>query len=56
MTFTTKQANKIIDKEILTKKGLAEELGISRPTLDKRLTEETKWKVLEEKWIKHLLK
>ena len=36
-----------------TKKELSKELGISRPTLDKRITEHN-WKKLEKKWVDYL--
>jgi len=38
----------------MTKGELSEELGITRPTLDSRLSETSKWKILERKWISTL--
>ena len=38
----------------MTKGALSEELGITRPTLDSRLSETSKWKILERKWISTL--
>lgn len=35
----------------MSKSKLAEELGISRPTLDSRLDNVSKWKKLEKNWI-----
>jgi len=37
-----------------TKKDLSEDLGISRPTLDSRIQERTKWKTLEVRYISKL--
>ena len=54
--MTTNEKVKIIlQKSVFqTKKDLAGELGISRPTLDKRLEGKSNWKRLEEKWINYL--
>jgi DNA invertase Pin-like site-specific DNA recombinase len=56
MYNTTEKANNIIHKsrDFGTKRELAMELGISRPTLDTRLDESSKWKKLEIKWIDKL--
>lgn len=53
---TTIVANKILSTTTFNKKTLADELGISRPTLDKRLFRESEWKVLEIKWLDMLHK
>ena len=50
---TTDKANQLLNKE-WAKKDLAEELGISRPTLDTRLANDSVWKKLESKWINKL--
>lgn len=39
---------------LFNKKGLAKELGITRPTLDKRLSGVSVWKTLEVKWVDKL--
>lgn len=49
---TTNQVIDLLQK--MSKTDLAKELGISRPTLDSRLSGSTKWKVLEVKWISSL--
>jgi hypothetical protein len=56
MTLTLNQkVEKIFEKSVFnTKKDLAAEFGISRPTLDSRLSGNSKWKRLEEKWINYL--
>ena len=51
---TTEQANKIISTGVFNKRGLSEELGITRPTLDTKLTGNSEWKKLEIKWINKL--
>jgi DNA-binding Xre family transcriptional regulator len=38
----------------MTKTELSEELGITRPTLNSRLSGRSKWKTLEEKWLHKL--
>ena len=53
--MTTTDKSKIL-LHVLTKTDLASELGITRPTLNKRLSEETEWKTLEIKWINKLYK
>lgn len=50
---TTDKANNLLNRE-WAKKDLAEELGISRPTLDTRLANDSVWKKLESKWINKL--
>lgn len=50
---TTAKVITLIRLGLFNKKGLAEELGITRPTLDSRLSKEN-WKKLEIKWINHL--
>ncbi len=52
---TTEKATDLLNREIFTKGALAEELGISRPTLDRRL-ESDNWGKLEIKWINKLSK
>lgn len=37
-----------------SKRRMAEELSLSRPTLDSRLSGKTKWKLIERNWIKFL--
>lgn len=54
MDITTK-ANKLLLSGEFNKMTLADELGISRPTLDNRLENNT-WKKLEAKWITKLSK
>ena len=54
MNLTTKKTLEIIRTGLFNKKSLANELGISRPTLDTRLSREGIWKKLEVKWIDHL--
>lgn len=51
---TTEKAIILTRLKIFTKKELSEELGITRPTLDARISERSKWKKLEEKWINYL--
>lgn len=53
---TTEKANRIISLNYLNKKELAEELGITRPTLDTRLSGAVEWKKLETNWIGKLYK
>jgi FixJ family two-component response regulator len=52
---TTQVVNRILLSG-MTKKELSEELDISRPTLDSRLNNRSKWKKLEQKWISKLSK
>ena len=40
----------------INKTELAEELGISRPCLDKKISGQNKWKKLEVYWINKLHK
>ncbi len=58
MTEITNKVNNILKNSFNfnTKKQLAEELGISRPTLDSRLSGGTKWKKLEIRWVNILYK
>jgi len=51
---TTKQVKNLLLSQ--SKGCLAKELGITRPTLDSRLSGKTKWKILEVKWINKLSK
>jgi len=44
----------LISSGKFTKKSLSEELGITRPTLDTRLSGLSKWKKLEGKWVHYL--
>lgn len=53
--ITTEKATTLIKLSIFTKMELAEELGITRPTLDARLLKGS-WKKLEIKWIDYLCK
>lgn len=50
----TEIAIKLIEKGFFFKKELAVELGITRPTLDKRLSNESNWNILETKWLNFL--
>lgn len=52
---TTSKARSILELK-MNKTELAEELGISRPTLDSRLDNVSKWKKLEKNWIGKLYK
>jgi orotate phosphoribosyltransferase-like protein len=52
---TTQAVNRLLLSG-MTKKELSEELDISRPTLDSRLNNRSKWKKLEQKWISKLSK
>ena len=45
---------KIISFGLFNKTSLSEELGISRPTLDTRLSGLSVWKKLENKWVSKL--
>lgn len=54
MDITTK-ANSLILSGVFNKMTLAEELDITRPTLDTRLSKHN-WKKLEAKWISKLAK
>lgn len=51
---TTAKAITLINLGIFNKKELSEELGITRPTLDTRLSRVDSWKKLEIKWINYL--
>ncbi len=51
---TTDKANRIISLGKFNKKELSEELGITRPTLDTRLSGDSEWKKLEIKWVNKL--
>lgn len=51
---TTKKATTLIRTGLFNKKSLADELGITRPTLDARFHSEASWKKLEIKWINYL--
>ena len=44
----------VLINNVMTKVELAEELGISRPTLNSRLSSKTNWKKLETKHINKL--
>lgn len=49
---TTDKAQFFLDRGIYNKRQLSEdELGISRPTLDSRLSGTSEWKKLEVKWL-----
>jgi len=50
----TKKVLTLIRDKNISKKRLAEELDISRPTLDSRLSGKSKWKTLEANYIKYL--
>lgn len=54
--MTTDKAIKLLNSEVINKKDLSEELGISRPSLDKKLSSKNKWKKLEVFWINKLYK
>ena len=52
---TTEKVLYILTYSVInTKKDLAEELGITRPTLDSRMSGKSEWKKLEIKWINHI--
>lgn len=51
---TTDKVEQLLILDKYNKMELAEELGISRPALDKKISEETKWKKLEVYWINKL--
>lgn len=48
----TDKVNHLLNSGFYDKKTLAEELDISRPTLDARLSGKSDWKRLEANWIK----
>jgi DNA-binding Xre family transcriptional regulator len=48
---TTKKVLNLIKRKKISKVKLAEQLGITRPTLDGRLSGSSKWKVLEINYI-----
>lgn len=48
----TDKVNELLNSGTYDKKTLAEELDISRPTLDARLSGKSLWKRLETGWIK----
>ena len=50
---TTEQARDLLGYRF-SKIELCKELGITRPTLDARLSGKSEWKVLEVKWISAL--
>lgn len=52
--ITTSQVATLIRTGLFNKKSLAAELGISRPTLDTRISGESSWKKLEIKWVDYL--
>lgn len=53
MIETTEAARKVLRTSI-TKVELSKGLGISRPTLDKKLSGKAPWKVLEELYVEKL--
>lgn len=54
---TTYKAKEILERSVFnTKKLLAEELDMSRPTLNSRLDGKSKWGKLERNWISYLYK
>lgn len=49
------KVNTILDRSVInTKKALATELDITRPTLDSRMSGRSDWKKLEVKWINYI--
>lgn len=49
---TTYKAHQLLERSVFnTKKLLAAELDMSRPTLDSRLSGKTEWGKLEKHWI-----
>jgi len=54
--MTSTKATLLIRTGLFNKTSLAEELGITRPTLDARFKKESSWKKLEIKWIDYLYK
>lgn len=52
---TTYKAKQLLERSVFnTKKLLAVELDMSRPTLDSRLKGKTKWGKLEKHWINYI--
>lgn len=52
---TAYKANELLQRSVFnTKKLLAVELDMSRPTLDSRLYGKTKWGKLEKYWINYI--
>lgn len=49
-------ANQLLNTGKYNKKTLSEELGISRPTLDARLSGVSEWKKLEKNYLKLLVR
>lgn len=54
MEGTRSKAESLINTSRYSKIELAEELGISRPSLDRKLSGDSKWKKLEIYWINKL--
>ena len=55
MNQTTYKANELLERSVFnTKKMLAVELDMSRPTLDSRLNDKTKWRKLEKHRINYI--
>lgn len=55
MVDITVKVQEILNKSVFnTKKSLAQELDMSRPTLDSRLSGKTKWGKLEKHWINYI--
>ncbi len=52
--MTTNKVKEILSKGVLNKREVSDELGISRPALDKKLNGTTSWKKLEVYWIDRL--
>lgn len=53
----TYKANELLERSVFnTKRLLSEELDMSRPTLDSRLSGKTEWGKLEKNWVNYLYK
>lgn len=57
MMNTTYRAYQLLERSVFNKKKLlADELDMSRPTLNSRLNGNTEWGKLEKNWINYLYK
>ena len=54
MKDTSNKAESLITTNRYNKVELSDELGISRPALDRKLSGDSKWKKLEVYWINKL--
>ena len=51
---TTQKVITLIRFGLFNKRSLSDELGITRPTMDTRMSGKSLWKKLEIKWIDYL--